>query len=151
MTFKLTTNSLLGFLNKNKYLPKLQEETGQICILFKHDQNEFHTFLRPLEEGELLQILVYLPVQIKEGCEAEVARLLHKINYDVDVPGFGMYEPAKLLFYRIIMPCPQKVCNEQLLTKYISVCTTAASSLLSLIASVATGEQTYSELCQNES
>ncbi|MDR3623584.1 MAG: YbjN domain-containing protein [Chlamydiales bacterium] len=148
MQLKLTLNTLLNYLQNNKFMPQLQADTNQISILFRSATIEFAIFLRLLDEGELLQILIYIPIQLKDETLNDTARLLHKLNHDLDVPGFGISEYAKLIFYRIVMPCPNKICNTDLLNKYLQIGPKACTGLYQLISSIVDGKNTFDELMQ---
>ncbi|MFQ5729728.1 MAG: YbjN domain-containing protein, partial [Waddliaceae bacterium] len=105
---KVTLDALLKFLKKKNYDAKLQRETQQIYIILKLEEKEFPLFLRIFEQSDLLQLLVFMPIQIKPGTHADLARLLHLINKELDIPGFGMDENSEVAFYRCMLPTPEK-------------------------------------------
>lgn len=149
--FKLTLNNLFNFLTKNNYLPELQNETNQIYVLIKKANTELALFFRVLGDGELLQIVTYLPLKIKNESTNEVARLLHKINNDLDVPGFCLSEPSQLIFYRLVVPCLDKMCSPALLLQYLKIAPQACSTCIHVIASVANGAISFDDLLKKGS
>lgn len=85
----------------------------------------------------LLQLISYLPFPLKEASLAPVARFLHKINRDLDIPGFGMDEKEKLIFYRIVIPCITGKLDEQLLANFLGTIRLACENFLEPIGIVA--------------
>lgn len=51
-----------------------------------------------------IQISVVLPFEIKEGCMGETARILLFYNQGMNVPGFGMDEGSRRVYYRYSLP-----------------------------------------------
>ena len=125
---KVSQHSLLELLKKLNFDAKVQEETNQIYFVFKHERREFPLFIRILHEGELLQILTFIPCSIKPECIADVGRFLHMVNKELDVPGFCLDELSKTVFYRLIIPTVKKELNsdtfEALLNTSQVVCRT---------------------------
>lgn len=146
MNFKLNTPNLLGTLQRAGLEPKQQPQSDQIFCIKKMENIELVLFFRILSEGELLQIMTGLPFPLRDELKNDVARLLHKLNLDLDMPGFGMDEKTKLIFYRSVFPCQNKVCEVTLLDKYLEVGPRVCSSFAQVLAVVAQGHMTYDEL-----
>src|SRR5436853_6718427 len=115
----ITPEALLQFMRKHKYESDIQADTQQVYTIFKINQKEYPLFLRVFDEGHLLQLLVFIPSHLEpneqfslgkqattpqtthslkdekqKDITADSARLLHLLNKELDVPGFGMDEMA---------------------------------------------------------
>jgi hypothetical protein len=104
MTINLTLPDLEEHLKKLQLNPQQQKETSQLVVLFKIDGHDFPLFFRIFEGQELLQLIAFVPCNLKKSAVAELARLLHLINKEMDLPGFGMDEKAGIIYYRIMLP-----------------------------------------------
>lgn len=144
MNFKLTLQSLQAYLEKLQY--KVQLQDNQLYTVKRQENIDLVLFFRILNDGELLQILVGLPFPLKEELFNDVGRVLHKLNLDLDMPGFGMDENTKLIFYRSVIPCQNKMCDPALFEKYLELGPRACSSFAQIIAVIAQGHMTYDEL-----
>lgn len=139
MTFDLNQDSLLKFLNKHGLEPTFQKETNQTFVLMQIKQVSVPIFFGLSRESGLLQVVAYLPYQLRKESIAEVARMLHILNKELDMPGFGMDEKDLLIFYRTAIPCLNLQVNEQLLTHYVATIRFACETFMHLIASIAAG------------
>ena len=95
---------ILKLLNDSGHEAKLEEETSQISLSIKIDNLNHPTFFRVIEEGPMLQVICFLPVQYTKTTAGDTARLLHLFNKEIDQPGFGMDESSGTAFYRRVMP-----------------------------------------------
>ena len=145
---KVTLDSLQEYLRKKKHDVQLQKETQQLYIILKIEGKEFPLFLRIFEQSELLQLLVFMPTPIKPGTHADVARLLHLLNKELDIPGFGMDENTHLAFYRCMLPIPGKKIDETLFDAYFKSIELICESITAPVFAVASGLATYQEILQ---
>lgn len=141
-------DSLLQFLKAKKYDAKLQGETKQLYMLLSAQGKDFPLFIRIFETSDLLQLLAFMPCQIKYGAHDDLARLLHLINKELDIPGFGMDENAGVVFYRCMLPVPGKKIDEALLETYIKSIQLICESISSPVLALASGVATYTEILQ---
>jgi hypothetical protein len=150
---KVDLDSLLKFLAEKKYDAKLQNETKQIYVILSLEGREFPLFIRIFDSSDLLQLLVFMPCQIKHGVHADLARLLHLINKELDLPGFGMDENAAVTFYRCMLPIPNKKIDENLLETHLKSITLICESISPPVIAVASGLATFEEILKkaNES
>lgn len=139
MTIPLNQSEIYQFLTSRQYNPLLQKETGQTYITLTIHRQEVHVFFVILSEGSLLQTIAYIPFNYKDIAQNDVARLLHLLNKEVDMPGFGMEEKDRLMFYRCVMPCLKKQLDTELLALYLEATKVACESFLGAIGMVATG------------
>ena len=109
-------------------------------------EGEVPVFVRPITEGQLLQTVAYLPMKIESKAFGELARLLHAMNKDLDVPGFGVDEEAQLVFFRCVLPCPDHKLDIVLLDAFLKTTELACKSFVHAIAAVASGKKTFDEI-----
>lgn len=125
---------------------ELQTETNQLCILFKIAERDFPLFIRVYEGGELLQLLGFIPCNTKKETVADTARLLHLLNKEIDLPGFGMDENSEVVFYRCMIPAKDKKIDGNILNSYINATQVVCQSFAAVIAGVAYGAATFDEV-----
>lgn len=142
----ITRDALLQYLQSNKVEAKLQQETGQVYVVLQISGKEFPLFFRIMEESELLQLLVFMPCQIKTGAQNDLARFLHFLNKDLDIPGFGMDESSGFVFYRYLVPVPKKQIDKRLFDSFLKSFRVLCESLAPAVIAVASGLTTYAEV-----
>lgn len=142
----LNLKNIQKFLEDQKYEVQFQKETNQLYILLKIEEYDFPLFIRIYEDGDLMQFILFIPCNIVPGTENDVARLLHTLNKEIDVPGFGMDETAKVTFYRIMIPALNKQIEEQLILTFIKSLPLIGETFTPVIATAATGRATYGEI-----
>jgi|SRR5581483_7216970 len=111
---KIAQHNLFEELKTLGYQPNIQKETEQIYVILKHEKREFPLFVRILHDGELLQLLTFIPCNVKDEQFGEVARFLHMLNKEVDMPGFCLDEVSKTCFYRLMIPTFKKEISKKL-------------------------------------
>lgn len=149
MHIKANLNHIQNYLTKNQFLPQFQKETNQIFIVNQRLGVETATFLRLLSENKLLQIITFIPLKIRKETLIDLSRLLHKLNRDIDFPGFGMDESTGMVFFRVVMPCLNEQCDGELLLQHLKNVPQATSAFYNLIASIIMGNKTFEELYQS--
>lgn len=102
---QLAQNALLQVLKEMKLDPIWQKETDQIYVLLTIAKREVPIFFGLRGGNTLLQTIAYLPYDLPQKSIGQVARLLHLLNRDIDVPGFGIDEEQRLMFFRCVIPC----------------------------------------------
>lgn len=135
----ISNDTLLAFFKKNNYKAELQPQSHQIFVTVKIFNKDFPLFARILDGGELLQLLIFIPCELKKELIPDVSRLLHMLNKELDVPGFCLDEQASALFYRIVLPTPHHEINEALLKAFIQTIERICTMFAQPIASVALG------------
>lgn len=142
---KLTNSDLLKHLEDKQLKPQLQTETGQIVMAFRLNNKDFPIFLRIAEDEDFLQVLSFLPTKIKEGQHSAVGRFLHHVNNQVNLPGFSMDDQQDLVFYRIILPCPGREVNEQMLEKFLGAIFNVSNTFFPIISTLSEGTSQYKD------
>lgn len=142
----LTIDSLKEYLSKAKFPVEIQNETQQVYMLYKINDREFPLFMRIFGEGELLQLIAFVPCEMKPNARGDLARLLHRINKELDIPGFGMDEQASLIYYRLMIPSFEKKIYGTHLQRFITSIEEILKNFSPLIAYVSTGNSTFDEV-----
>lgn len=142
-----TNDSLLSFLKEQGKDAVLQSETNQIFYLFKADKHEFAVFFRLYEGEEMLQMLTFFPIQVKKERFNTMARMLHYLNKEVDLPGFCMDESLGIVFHRIMMPLfiEHKIQKTALLS-YLDAVEKIAAHFFDIIYGTAETNLSYEEI-----
>ncbi len=143
---KVSTESLLDFLKESKLDPHHQNETGQIHTLIRIGGKEFPLFIRYQENSALIQLLTFMPVAVKRGTQADLARVLHLLNKELDIPGFGIDEQSETCFYRIVLPYRNQSIEADILSSYLNAIRLICETFGPLIISVAVGSRTFQEV-----
>ena len=166
----ITLESLLQFMRKNHYTSDIQTDTQQIYTIFKIHQKEYPLFLRIFDEGHLLQLLVFIPCHIKSSERfvvhphesrsqskepnqehekqviCDLARLLHLLNKELDLPGFGLDEMAGAVFYRLMLPTPKHKIDGDLLLAFIKTVEHVCQMFSQPIEAVGSGQMTLDQI-----
>lgn len=162
----MTPDSILTFMRKNKYEADIQSDTQQVYTIFKIDKKEYPLFLRVFDEGHLLQLLVFIPCMLEpnehlvlgkksqldstphsqQAVIADLARLLHLLNKELDVPGFGMDEMAGVVFYRLMIPTPKKKIEDDLLLAFLKTVEHVCQMFSTPIEAVSSGQMTLDQI-----
>lgn len=155
----MSLDSILNFMRKNKYEAEIQPDTQQVYTIFKMNQKEYPLFMRIFDDGHLLQLLVFIPSHLEPNenfssdkkeneSVADLARLLHLLNKELDVPGFGMDEMAGVVFYRLMLPTPKKKIEEDLLLAYLKTADHVCQMFTTPIEAVSSGQMTLNQILE---
>lgn len=143
---KVTNENLVEFLKQHKFDANIQNETGQVVVIIKIAGQDFPLFLRPFEGSGLLQFLVFIPSQIKHGTHNDLARLMHLVNKELDIPGFGMDEDSDTCFYRVMLPTIDNKIDEKILESYLKSLQLICEQIAPTVLAVANGAATFEDI-----
>lgn len=149
----LTNDAILSCIKMHEYAADVQKETNQIFTILKIGEREVPLFLRVLEESQLLQLLAFIPCPLEPKKVSDIARLLHMLNKEVDLPGFGMDEVGGVLFYRIMLAAPNKKLDQNMLITYMKVVKNVCELFIPPIETIGFGYATLEDILkkmQNE-
>ncbi len=146
--FQATLPDLLECMRRHKYEVDIQHDSKQIFTILKIEKQEYPLFLRIFEESQLLQLLVFIPTQMTPATTVDVARLLHLLNKEVDMPGFGMDEMANIIFYRLMIPLHKKKVDEELFLTYLKASKHICEMFALPIEAVASGHATLNDILE---
>ncbi len=127
---ELSPDALMQLLSRGKDKPVFQKNTGQVYIETTIQGKKIPIFFGILGDGYLLQMISYLPFQLKEERLGDIALLLHRLNKEIDLPGYGMDEENKLIYYRVVVYCDEKELNEKTLDIYVKSSQFASAALI---------------------
>ena len=142
----LNLDSLKKFLIGKKFTPQFQQETQQLFIVFKIANREFPLFFRIYEGGDLLQMLAFIPCTLKPTSINDLARLLHLLNKELDIPGFGVDEASGVIFYRTMLPMIEQKFDPGMIESFIESIQQITQTFAPVIATVAGGMTTFQEV-----
>ncbi|MBA2728927.1 MAG: YbjN domain-containing protein [Parachlamydiaceae bacterium] len=139
----LTLENVEKYLAEKDIKTSLQKESNQLFCLRKYGGLEYPLFIRVYEQETLLQLLLFFPLSIKPGCECDLARLLHLINKEVDLPGFGTDEAAGVVYYRLMLPSYEKKIQSALISVFLDAQEKICRTFIGSIMAVSQGKATY--------
>lgn len=143
---QLSLDSLKAHLSTKGLQPQVQPDTQQVFILFKVQNREFPLFFRIYEGGDLLQMLAFIPCMLKPEALSDLSRLLHLINKELDLPGFGVDEKTGVIFYRFMLPTVERKLDPQVFDALVDSTRNITESFAPAIAAVAGGVATFEEV-----
>lgn len=143
---KLSNDSLIEALKEQGIEASVQKETDQVSFTFENDDQKFPSFIRSMNDGELVQIMIFLPVSLEEKHLTEVARFLHRANKELDIPGFCLDEASSTIFYRIVIPTLHGEIEDSLFHTYIHSSLSICVSFCHIIHALAIGAMTMKEI-----
>ncbi len=140
---QLTTTNLLQFVQEKGLSAEFQKETEQIAVILNIEGMQYPMFIRILTEGPVLQVLVFLPCSLNKNTLSDVSRLLHLLNKEMDVPGFGMDEAAGVIFYRVTVPALNGTVDDELLDTYLNSIQVICQSFTPVVINVTQGTMSF--------
>lgn len=143
---QLSIPKLQDFLKSAGHAPIFQEETNQLILIHKIDKTDFPIFFRIFEGGELLQLISFVPCNLKRSSAADLARLLHLINKEIDFPGFGMDEKAGIIYLRLMLVAPDQQIEEKSIALTLRSIKNSCETFGPVISAVAAGAASYDEV-----
>lgn len=148
MITALSKDRLLAHLKKKGFNAEHQAETDQIAVILNIDGTDFPLFIRILPQGPVLQLLVFIPCRLQDKTMPDVARLLHLLNKEMDVPGFGLDETANVLFYRVTIPALSNKIDMTLFDTYVGSIQVICRSFTPVITNVSLGTMTFKSVLE---
>ncbi len=142
----LTIPALQEHLKALKLDPIFQQETNQLIVIFKIDGYDFPLFFRIFEGAQLLQLITFIPCNLKASAAPSLARLLHLINKEIDLPGFGMDEKASIVYYRMMLTAVNGEIDGKVLETISSTLKTLCETFGPVISAVASGAASYEDV-----
>lgn len=90
--------------------------------------------------ANFLNLFVAFPFKFKEESVGELSRLLMHFNKTIELPGFGLDEINKMVFFRYSLPLTGVLFQKNLLIGIVGTCMLLVDSLSHQIECVANGE-----------
>lgn len=142
----LTGEALFSLIKKHYPQASVQEETQQIYLVLKVEQKDYPVFLRIFDEAHLLQIIAFIPCSLDKATVNDMARLLHMLNKEIDVPGFGMDETSEIVFYRLMLPAQHKKMDSEQILEFLRATEQVCGMFTPPIEAIASGQLTLEEI-----
>jgi hypothetical protein len=142
----LNLDAIYDFLIQNKFEVKKQEETNQLYLVYKIHDQDTPLFLRVMDDGQLLQLLAFMPINLDPKTMSDLSRLLHLFNKEIDIPGFGIDEASKVSFFRIVLPAVEGKISGDIITGYLNSMRVVAETFFPVIVAVVTGNATFEDI-----
>lgn len=144
-------HEILDALKEKGFQATLQEETQQVFIIFKLHEAEFPLFVKVVHDGDLLQILMFIPSHLDKNHANDVARLMHYVNKEMDLPGFGYDELNQMMYYRLLLPTQKKKIDVELLLAFVNAAKLACETFAPMIQSVNLGKTRFKDILEKTS
>jgi hypothetical protein len=141
-----TNESLTRYLESLGMKPLYQKETDQIYVMMEVDKQEFPLFFRFFEDADMLQLLLFFPFQLTAEKLNTMARMLHFINKEIDLPGFGMDEALGVVFHRTMCPLVEKKIDSRILKTYLDAAPKLCHQFYGPLAGTAMTNLSFEEL-----
>ncbi len=149
---KVTQKALMDAMNKLGYETKIHDDTQQVYTSYNYQESEYPLFIRPLSDGNLIQVITFIPCNIVDSALNDVSRFLHIVNKELDMPGFCCDEDTKTVFYRIVIPCVDQELSQDLFDAYINtsrnICQTFGTVIQALAIGVMTIEEVFEKMAE---
>lgn len=139
----LNQDNLLKYLRQKQYKAELQPETQQIYFIFHIEGHQFPLFAKIDEQQMVLQLLMFFPCTFTPSTVSDTARLLHLLNKEIDLPGFGLDETSKVIFFRSVLPTLDGEINELLIDKFLMAIPQIGRACLGVVVAVASGTRRF--------
>lgn len=144
----VTLENILEELKKKELNPSIQEDTQQVFVSFKIHDTDFPMFIKVIHDGDLIQILHFIPAHLDKNHASDVARLMHYLNKEMDLPGFGYDENNQMMFFRLLLPTHNKKVDSQLLLAFVNAARIANETFAPMIQNVNMGKTRFKEILQ---
>lgn len=113
----LTTQKVADCLKKLGYTLHQEEKRLYLEETFLEDM--LFVDVGILSQGQLLQLITPLGKVDDPKKFGEIARALHVLNRELDLPGFGLDETQSLVFYRTVIPAVQGVLDPRIVKMHL--------------------------------
>jgi hypothetical protein len=150
MTHSLSSRGVTELLTKEGWTVQQHPESEQVSILLKLENIEFPTFFRIVSEGPVIQTVTFLPVSCDSETVADVSRLLHLINKEIDFPGFGLDETTSTIIYRTAFLYLDGDLDERILQLSLRGISTACTNFTPVISSLTEGRITLTHILEED-
>lgn len=139
----LTPDALVQFLQEKKLTAQLDEKAKQIVSALTIGGHDYPMFVKYDIDSQVAQILLFMPFAMQSKSISDVARLLHLLNKEIDMPGFGMDEVHKAIFFRFTLAAKEGKIDSVLLERFLDAVPRLGYAFFPAIASVANGNASF--------
>lgn len=142
----LTTEAIFAHLQERNLNPQMQPETQQVYIIQRVQGQDSPLFFRIFDGGHLIQLLAFIPCPLDPSHIGDTARLLHILNKELDIPGFGMDEAASVIFYRFMLPVADKKLDKFLFDAFLKTFEQVCTTFTPIIQAIGSGSASLDDV-----
>ena len=142
----ITLENLQSLLKELDLDIEKQKETNQLYAIIDVKQKKYPLFARLMGEGELVQLIAFIPCEMKEEANKDLACLLHLFNKELDIPGFGMDEMARVVYFRTMIPTVNGKLDKTVTKNFLKTIHLAIENFALPIQVIASGQTDYNEM-----
>lgn len=163
----LTLPSIQSVLRQHHYMADIQSETQQVYTVLRVPPQEYPLFIKICDDGHLVQLLAFIPSNLEpnrrfllgredgEGNPSrattqpfvpDLARLLHLLNKEIDLPGFGMDELSGIIFYRLMLPTSKGRLDTDLFLMFVKSIEQVCRLFAPAVTAMTSGQMTLEEV-----
>ncbi len=143
---QVSEQTIESLLKEEGLKAHIEEPSNQIASSLKIDSRDFPLFCRILSEGDLLQVIAFIPVSVEAKGMIDLARFLHMVNKELDMPGFCVDEQSGTVFYRVVIPTLGKKIDPNLFKAYIKTIQNVCHTFGTIVLALAAGAMTMDEI-----
>lgn len=156
-TTPLKLPAVLALVQQHHPKATIDATTQQIFLQLQADHYSLPCFLKLDERNSFLQIIVFLPTPPNTYSPsttqniAQIARFLHFLNKQVDLPGLCLDEESGTIFYRVILAAPEKKLSHEFLFSYLTTAHQVCRSFGPALFALSQGKISLEELLGSHS
>jgi len=144
----ITEQNLQEALTEAGFKARIEEKSKQVAASIMSEKREYPLFCRILADGELIQLIVFVPVSVEEKGVNDLSRFLHMANKELDMPGFCVDEQSKTVFYRVVIPTLGKKLSKDVLTAYLRTMQNVVDTFGTIVVALAIGAMTMEQIME---
>lgn len=142
----VTDQEIQKLLNEAGLNAQIDAKSNQVTANISSEGKEYPLFCRKLADGELIQLIAFVPVTIEQKGLIELSRFLHMANKELDMPGFCVDEQSETVFYRVVIPTLGKKIDPTVLATYVKTIQNVCDTFGTIVIALAIGAMTMDEI-----
>lgn len=144
MTIHVTLEGLQQFLQQKQFPAEIDEKSKQITSSLPIGGQDYPLFVKV--DSNMVQLILFIPYAMNPQTVNDVARLLHYLNKEIDMPGFGMDETARAIFYRCSLPTTHGQIDPALLDTLLAAFPKIGYAFFPTILAIANGNTRFENI-----
>lgn len=143
---EITLEEIKKRLQEKQLDSKIQSETNQVYAILSIDNREFPLFARIYQGRNLLQLIAFFPTQPLQKTIPDLARMLHVFNKELDIPGFGIDELSRIVYFRCMIPTPKAKLDPNVFDSFYGSIVSACKTFAQSVDAVGSGAISFEDL-----
>lgn len=140
---ELTYPNLKQHLAKKFPQIAMEPQGNQLLATMIIGNKDYPFFVRIFDEGVVYQLIAFIPCSWHSHYTPQMAQLLHLLNKELEIPGFGLDDTIRIAFFRAMLFAKNSHFDEQLLDAMVEAVEVACETFTPVITQVANGELSY--------